>query len=110
VVVARLGKQFAEVIPLALHVMTHPSFDPASLRHAHFGGPDALLKGLAERLEALARREELALPSPAATARLLVSLAHDWALRHVHSNKSGGARELKDMVNVVWQGLWPRSK
>src|ERR1700730_4302681 len=30
-VVVRLGKYFADVIPLALRVMTHPSFDPGSL-------------------------------------------------------------------------------
>src|SRR6516225_4844106 len=27
----RIGKYFAEVIPLVLRVMTHPSFDPATL-------------------------------------------------------------------------------
>ena len=31
-VLHRLGAYFAEVIPLALRVMMHPSFDPASLR------------------------------------------------------------------------------
>src|SRR5437899_2658415 len=30
-VVVRTGQYFAEVIPLALHVMMHPSFDPAAL-------------------------------------------------------------------------------
>src|SRR5260370_35162729 len=33
-VVVRIGKYFAEVIPLALRVMTHPSFDPGSLARA----------------------------------------------------------------------------
>src|SRR5262249_56049433 len=33
-VVVRLGEQFAEVIPLALHVMTHPSSDPTRLARA----------------------------------------------------------------------------
>src|SRR5262249_60098630 len=48
-VVVRLGKHFAEVIPLALRVMMHPSFDPASLAHANPGGPAVLPEGLAER-------------------------------------------------------------
>src|SRR5215831_12862988 len=83
-VVVRLGEHFAEVIPLALRVMMHPSFDPASLARAPPGGPAILQEALAERLAALARRGELATRSAAAAARLLVSLAHDWALRRVH--------------------------
>jgi AcrR family transcriptional regulator len=107
-VVVRLGEYFAEVIPLALRLMTHPSFDPASLARAQPGGPAALQEGLAERLGVLARRGELALSSAALTARLLVSLAHDWALRRVQGGASRGVRELKDMVDVVWEGLRPR--
>jgi AcrR family transcriptional regulator len=109
-VVVRLGQEFAEVIPLALHVLTHPSSDPARLAQARPGGPAVLVEGLAERLAALARRGELAMPSAAVTARLLVSLAHDWALRHVHASSSCGLRELKDMVDVVWEGLRVRGK
>src|SRR5262249_21810509 len=91
-VVVRLGQHFAEVIPIALHVMTHPSFDPASLARAHPGGPAVLVKGLAERLEVLAHRGELATPSTAVAARLLVSLAHDWALGRVHGASSRSVR------------------
>jgi AcrR family transcriptional regulator len=107
-VVVRLGEHFAEVIPLALRVMMHPSFDPARLARAQPGGPAILLDGLAERLAALARRRELATPSGPVTARLLVSLAHDWALRRTHGTPSPGVRELKAMVEVVWAGLRPR--
>jgi AcrR family transcriptional regulator len=107
-VVVRLGKHFAEVIPLALRVMMHPSFDPASLARAQPGGPAVLKEALAERLASLARRGELAMPSASVTARLLLSLAHDWALRGVHGPPSGGVRELKDMVDVVWEGLRAR--
>jgi AcrR family transcriptional regulator len=107
-VVVRLGEYFAEVIPLALRLMMHPSFDPASLARVQPGGPAVLQEGLAERLTALARRGELALPSAAVTARLLLSLAHDWALRRVHGTSPRGVRELKDMVDVVWEGLRAR--
>jgi AcrR family transcriptional regulator len=107
-VVVRLGEHFADVLPLALRVMMHPSFDPASLARARPGGPAVLVEGLAERLAALARREELAMPSAAVTARLLISLAHDWALRRVHGASSPGVRELKGMVDVAWEGLRPR--
>jgi AcrR family transcriptional regulator len=109
-VVARLGGHFGEVIPLALHVITHPSFDPARLAHVHPGGPAVLVEGLAVRLAALARRGELAMASAAVTARLLVSLAHDWALGRVHGGSPRGVRELKEMVDVVWEGLRVREK
>jgi AcrR family transcriptional regulator len=107
-VVGRLGEHFAEVIPLALRVMMHPSFDPARLAHINPGGPVVLVEGFAERLRALARRGELEVPAAAVTARLLVSLAHDWALRRMHGTPSRGVRELKEMVDVVWEGLRPR--
>jgi AcrR family transcriptional regulator len=107
-VVVRLGEHFADVIPLALRVMMHPSFDPTSLARVQPGGPAALQAGLADRLASLARREELVMPSAAVTARLLISLAHDWALRRVHQTSPRGARELKEMVDVVWEGLRAR--
>jgi AcrR family transcriptional regulator len=107
-VVVRLGEHFAGVIPLALRVMTHPSFDPARLARAEPGGPAVIPEGLAERLASLARRGELTMPSAPVTARLLVSLAHDWALRRMHGTSSRGVRELKEMVDVVWQGLRAR--
>ena len=107
-VVVRLGKHFAEVIPLALRVMMHPSFDPASLTRAQPGGPAILREGLAGRLRALARRGELTMPNPAVTARLLISLAHDWALGLAHGGSGRSIRELKAMVDVVWVGLRPK--
>src|SRR5262249_37738466 len=109
-VVVRLGEHFADVIPLALRVMTHPSFDPASLARAQPGGPAVLQEGLAERLAALARRGELALPCPAVTARLLGGLAPGWAPPRVPGASSRGVRELKEMVDVVWEGLRARGR
>jgi AcrR family transcriptional regulator len=109
-VVARLGKYFADVIPLALRVMTHPSFDPAMLGQMQPRGPALLQESLAERLTALARRKEVRTPNEAVAARLLVSLAHDWALGGVlgHGPSANRDRQLKEMVDVVWEGLRPR--
>lgn len=109
-VVVRLGKYFAEVIPLALRVMMHPSFDPASLTRVQPGGPAALRAGLAGRLALLARRGLIVTPSAAMTARLLLSLAHDWALGGVlgHGAAAPGARELREMVDILWEGLQAR--
>jgi AcrR family transcriptional regulator len=106
----RIGHYFAEVIPLALRVMTHPSFDPGSLARAQ-PTPAAVLKdGLAKRLASLARRRRIKAPLEPGTARLLISLAHDWALGRVLSpgSASNRAGELERMVDVVWLGLRPR--
>jgi AcrR family transcriptional regulator len=106
-VLVRLGEHFAEVIPLALRVMMHPSFDPASLARAHPGGPAPFVDGLAQRLASLARRGRITAPASAVAARLLVSLAHDWALGRALGMSSRGTRELKEMVDVLWEGLRP---
>ena len=107
-VVVRLAEHFAEVIPLALHVMTHPSFDPASLARAQPMVLTVLQEGLAKRLAALAERGEFPQASAAVAAQLFVSLAHDWALRRVHGAFPLDVRDLKEMVNVVWKGLHGR--
>jgi len=106
-VVVRIGKYFADVIPLALRVMTHPSFDPGSLARAQPNAAAVLREGLADRLASLAKRKRIVTRSEALTARLLVSLAHDWALGSVLSPGSPPHRdrELKAMVDVVWEGL-----
>jgi AcrR family transcriptional regulator len=109
-VVARLGSYFAEVIPLALRVMTHPSFDPTSLTRAQAGPPNLLRDALAVRLTSLARRGRLEMRSAPATARLLMSLAHDWALGRAlsHARPANGERELRELVDIVWEGLRSR--
>src|SRR5262245_45800820 len=75
-VVLRVARHMGQVIPLSLRVMTHPSFDPATLARAQPRGGGLLQQALAERLAALARRKRLSVRSPAAAARLLLSLAH----------------------------------
>ncbi|HEV3116626.1 MAG TPA: helix-turn-helix domain-containing protein [Gemmataceae bacterium] len=109
-VVIRIGKYFAGVIPLALRVMTHPSFDPSSLARAQPNAAAVLREGLAERLASLARRQRIATLPEVVTARLLVSLAHDWALGTVLSPGSPPhrPRELEALVDVVWEGLRAR--
>jgi AcrR family transcriptional regulator len=108
-VVVRLGKYFGEVIPLALRVVTHPSFDPGSLARAQPNAAASLHEGLVERLASLARRKRMATSSESLAARLLVSLAHDWALGRVLSpGRPHGDRDLKSMVDVVWEGLRAR--
>jgi AcrR family transcriptional regulator len=108
-IVVRIGKCFADFIPLALRVMTHPSFKPGSLTRGRPTAAALLQAGLAIRLRSLTRRKLIAAPSEAVTARLLVSLAHDWALSGVLSPGSPAQREreLRAMVDVIWAGLRP---
>ena len=107
-VVVKIGGYFLEVLPLILHLMTHPSFDLAMLPRAKSADSKVCLKeSLAERLASLLERRRIATSSPEVTARLLVSIAHDWALSVVLSpeNCAQGDQELKKMVDVVWEGL-----
>jgi len=108
-VILRIGKHFAEAIPLALRVMTHPSFDSGSLARAQPNTAAVMREGLAERLTVLARRKQIATGSVAATARILVSLAHDWALAGALSPGGPPRRsaELTRMVDLLWEGLRP---
>ena len=108
-VTVRLGQYFADVIPLALHLMTHPAFDPAVFARAQPTASAILRGGLADRIRLLADRKRVTAPDPHAAARLLVSLAHDWGLGGVLSPRAASARlrELNDLVDVVWAGLRP---
>jgi len=109
-VVRRLGEYFAEVIPLALREMMHPSFEPASLSRTTPGGGAELREGLARRIASLARRKQLAGLDEVVVARLLLSLAHDWALgiSFAHGTVAPRDRTLDEFVAVLWVGLWPR--
>ncbi len=106
-VLHRLGAYFAEVIPLALRVMTHPSFDPESLSRTVPGGPVELREGLANRLASLARRQQLSISDEVVLARLLLSLAHDWALgvAFAHGNVPRNDRRLDEFLEVLWKGV-----
>ncbi len=106
-VLHRLAAYFAEVIPLALRVMTHPSFDPKSLSRAVPGGPADLREGLARRLASLARRQRISISDEVVVARLLLSLAHDWALgvAFAHGRVPQNDRRLEEFLDVLWNGL-----
>lgn len=112
-VVERMSGYFAEILPLAIQVMLHPSFDVSR------GGPteaasttDRFEAELATRLRGLEGNRKIAAGAEGAAARLLVSLAHDWALRSflrccdVNSDR----RRLAAMVGIAWKGLAPESR
>jgi AcrR family transcriptional regulator len=107
VVLHRLGAYFAEVIPLALRVMMHPSFNPESLSRTTPGGPAELREGLATRLASLARRKQISISDEVVLARLLLSIAHDWALgvAFAHGKVPRNDRRLEEFLDVLWKGV-----
>jgi AcrR family transcriptional regulator len=110
-VLHKLGAYYAEVIPLALRQMMHPSFDSFSLSRMTPGGPAELREGLARRIASLARRKRLKASSAPVVARLLVSIAHDWALgvALAHGTVASGDRRLEEFLDILWDGLRPRN-
>lgn len=108
-VTIRIADYFGTAIPLALRVMTHPSFDSASLARAQPTPATMIRDGLTLRLKSVAKRGKITRGSEAATARVLVSVAHDWALNGVLSpaSKSSTAR-LVELIDVIWNGARPR--
>lgn len=105
--VERVAVFYADVIPLALRVMMHPSFDPANLGRVAPGGGGTLRDAFATRLTALAKRGELPARSSTLAAKLFLSLAHDWGVGKALAPSAAprDTCELKNMVRLVWQGL-----
>jgi AcrR family transcriptional regulator len=111
--VERMAGYFRELLPIAIQVMMHPSFDPETLSTIqHVNAGTHLGAALARRLGAFERRGELASGSARAAAQLFTALAHDFGLRGVLAPADGAAarRELTEMIEVVWSGLAPSDR
>jgi AcrR family transcriptional regulator len=108
----RMAAYFGEVIPVALRIITHPSFTRESLSHAQTV-PEKLREGLVVRLKWFEGERQLRKASSDALARLLINLAHDWALSQVMSHRPVARRgadrtaELTEMVDLIWKGAAP---
>ena len=105
-VLGRMALYFGEVIPLALHVMTHPSFNMeimsgAQMVHAR------LHEGLARRLLWFETHKRIRKATAKTTAHLLVSLAHDSAIPGSSRSAAVKSSELDDMAAIVWRGIDP---
>jgi AcrR family transcriptional regulator len=107
-VVQRIGAYFGEIMPLILRLMTHPSFDLSTFTKSHSPTASSQLEtSLKERLLSFSKLQLLAGGSEAMTAKLLVSLAHDWGLRGIlsHQQSAHRDRELKELFEIIWKGL-----
>jgi AcrR family transcriptional regulator len=104
-VVARMTDYFGEVLPLALRVITHPSFDHKSLGQSQ-AAPAKLQEGLTRRLSWFEGQRKLRRNAAGPTARLLISISHDWALGGVMSGRADTGRrpDLEAMIDVIWKG------
>jgi AcrR family transcriptional regulator len=108
----RMADYFGEVLPLALRLITHPSFDHKSLARAH-AGQEKLREGLLLRLKWLEGQKRLRRATAEGLTQLLMNLSHDWALMNVMSPKSAarsradGLSALGDLVDLVWKGVAP---
>jgi AcrR family transcriptional regulator len=111
-VLVRMARYFAEVIPLALHVMSHPSFDRFAISRAQ-PALSKLSDGLDARLKWFEAQKLIRSSTAERTAQLLMSLAHDWArdwaLGYSRTSRSSRKRlnELEGMAEIIWRGIAP---
>ncbi len=110
-----LAGYFGEVLPLAVRLITHPSFDHKSLGRVH-GGQERLRAGLVLRLRSFEAARRLRKGTAEPLTQLLISLAHDWALSNVLYPRSAARRghedapSLTDLVDLVWRGAAPADR
>jgi AcrR family transcriptional regulator len=104
----RLANHFAEIMPLAMHTMTHPPFVPGVFgRHGILAAIEA---GLTKRLASLTRRKRIGV-SPEVAASLVVRLSHDFALTSLHAGRSAAKKhELEACIDALWSGISPPNR
>jgi AcrR family transcriptional regulator len=105
-VVVRMATYFAEVIPLALRIMMHPSFDRATIGRAQAGAA-RLEEGLVRRLAAFESRKQIRAGTAELAARLLVGLAHNSGLPGSSRSAAHRAAELGAMAELLCSGMVP---
>jgi AcrR family transcriptional regulator len=105
-VLVRMAAHFAEVIPLALRIMLHPSFDRAAMGRAQAGAV-RLHEGLAQRLGWFEAEKQIRDGTGPLSAQLLVSLAHHAGLPGSTQSAAQRMRELEAMADLVWDGMAP---
>ncbi len=102
---------FEELLPLAVQVILHAGSKPTAGEDAgHAVIADRILKEFSLRLRSLQRRGAILTDAPhQAVARLLIGMAHDWALhRAVLAHRPAGSHPpLSTYVDIAWRGIAP---
>jgi hypothetical protein len=105
-----LTSYFEELLPLAVQVILHPGSGHESRDETgHAAIADRILQEFALRIRSLQKRGALTdVPHPM-VARLLIGIAHDWALHSavLAHRPPGGRPPLAAFVDVVWRGIAP---
>lgn len=105
-VIVAAATHFAQVIPLALQVIMHPSHMSTHFAQAQ-PGLLGFHKALTARLQWFEEQGIFKRDTAARTTRLVLSLAHDWALTHAALEPGTDARpdDLKALVDLVLDGI-----
>jgi len=101
---------FEELLPLAVQVILHGGSELAAGEDAgHAVIADRILKEFALRLRSLQKRGAITDAPYQAVARLLIGMAHDWALhRAVLAHRPAGSHPpLSTYVDLAWSGIAP---
>ncbi|KAA0252722.1 MAG: TetR/AcrR family transcriptional regulator [Acidobacteria bacterium] len=109
-VVERMSAYFAEIVPLAIQLILHPVPDSSGRDASESVSVTGRFEDeLAHRLRRLRGRGDVSAAPERPVARLLVSLAHDRALRSFLSRGDPEAdrKLLGAMVDAAWKGLAP---
>jgi hypothetical protein len=108
-VLARMAKYFSEVIPLAIQVIAHPGAHHSGMDHVQ-AGLARLQKALIARLSWFEGRGRVRPSTAKHTAQLLLSLAHDGALRHagLYPGSRHKMEDLEEVAEILWKGIAAR--
>lgn len=110
-IAGRMLAYFADVGPVVLHLATHPSFRPETMRRAHDHLLAArLIEGLAARIGVLVKRGLVSAVDCDAAAAALVAAVHSIAIFRVLAGSEVTAadqEQARRLVRVFWQGLRP---
>jgi len=109
----RILAYFRTLIPVVMHLMTHPSISMADVT-AHFKSmpPQALAEALAAHMKEANSRGTVKVENPMATASLFVSAIHSLAayeLMELHGGKDM-EHAIGPFVEALWSGMAPTSR
>ncbi len=108
--VDRMAAYFEDLLPLAIQMMMHPG---SRLRSGGQSGPalcaERMEKELMIRLRSLRQAGAITSAPHQAVARLLIGIAHDWALHRALLSccPARDRRPLAACVEVAWRGMAP---
>ncbi len=109
----RILAYFRGLIPVIMHLMTHPSISMSDVS-AHFKKmpPEALTEALAEHMKEATSHGFVKVDNPMAAAGLFISALHSLALFEMMDFHGGKNMDhlVKPFVETLWSGIAPSAK